>query len=144
MDDPDEGVDCLSVVGFIDVQGGVDGTELMEEVSDGLEGGIGCLGVSFPSPVLLMSLGRENGCEGSNDLGDTAFGLSGIIPAFLKLAIPYSFLYPFFQASAKKQGKSRLVATRCCLLVKSCTTLYQADLSGFKTATSSGWSMCVQ
>ena len=53
-------------------------------MSDELEGGIGCSGVSFPSPVLLMSLGSENGSDGSNDLGDIAFGLNGIIPCFPK------------------------------------------------------------
>ena len=96
MDDPDkgvdEGVDFSFVVGFTDVQGGVDCTKLIEEVSDELEGGIGCSGVSFPSPVLLMSYG-------SDDLGDIAFGLNGIIPVFLKPAMPYSLLYPFFQTS---------------------------------------------
>ena len=92
MDDPDEGVevgedegvDFSFVVRFTDVQGGVDGTKLIEEVSDELEGGIGCSGVLFPSPVLLMSLGSENGSDGSNDLGDIAFGLNGIIPCFPK------------------------------------------------------------
>ena len=76
MDDPDEGVevgedegvDCSFVIGFTDVQGGVDGTKLIEEVSEEL-------GVQeFRS--MLMSFGRENGSDGSNDLGDIAFGLT--------------------------------------------------------------------
>ena len=80
----------------------------MEEVSDvsfnGLEGGIGYLGVSFTSPVLWISLGRENGCEGSIDLGDTAFGLNGIMPAFLKPANPYSFYIHFSRPLLTSKG----------------------------------------
>ena len=68
------------------VQGGVDDVKLMEEVSDisfdtpDEGGGIRCLGVSFPSSAFLMSLDGEIGCEGSNDLSDTAFGLNSFIP----------------------------------------------------------------